>query len=108
MPVADAPPDAPTEAPRYALRFTDRPQLRRGIRLLAGDVAAMFDDRAGIAIDVNETAVEILRRCDGAHSLEQIVGDLQALFVGSSADEIHRGVRQFLEDAYRRRWIVCG
>lgn len=100
LPLADAPP--------YALRFTDRPQLRPGLRLMPGEGLAMFDDRAGVAIDINETAVEILRRCDGSYSLEQIVGDLQALFVGGSADEIHQGVRQFLEDAFRRGWVVCG
>lgn len=96
-----------TDTPRYTLCFNDRPQLRSGMRLQAGGCAATFEDQAGTAIEINETAIEILRRCDGSYSVEQIVGDLQALFVGESAEEIRRGVREFLEDAFRRGWIVC-
>lgn len=55
-------------------------------------------------ITLNPSAGEILKRCDGSLTAEEITADLQRQFpdVDLSAD-----VHEFLEMAYERGWI-CG
>ncbi|HUD42683.1 MAG TPA: pyrroloquinoline quinone biosynthesis peptide chaperone PqqD [Dokdonella sp.] len=53
-------------------------------------------------VQLNRSAAEILRRCDGTRSVAAIVAELEAAFAtsGLAAD-----VAQFLEHARAQRWI---
>lgn len=55
-------------------------------------------------ITLNPSAGEILKRCDGSLTAEEITADLQRQFpdVDLSAD-----VHEFLEMAYERGWICA-
>ena len=53
-------------------------------------------------INLNPSAGEILKRCDGTRTLAGIIEDLQQQFPGADlADD----VREFLEGAYERGWV---
>jgi pyrroloquinoline quinone biosynthesis protein D len=54
-------------------------------------------------VKLNGPASEILRRCDGQRSVQQIVGELERSF--NEAD-LRADVCNFLRDAYERGWIV--
>lgn len=56
------------------------------------------------AVRLNETAAEILKRCDGSRSVAQLVDELKALYAGVGG-EIDDGVRRFLALAHAKGWI---
>jgi pyrroloquinoline quinone biosynthesis protein D len=53
-------------------------------------------------VELNQSSAEILKLCDGAHTLEQIVGELERKFetTGLSGD-----INAFLEIALKNGWI---
>ena len=53
-------------------------------------------------VKLNESAHEILLRCDGQRTVAAIVADLQREFPGA---ELEQQVRQFLQQAYSSGWI---
>jgi pyrroloquinoline quinone biosynthesis protein D len=53
-------------------------------------------------VKLNASAGEILKRCDGATSVEAIVADLERAF---STTGLERDVRGFLDMAAEHRWI---
>lgn len=53
-------------------------------------------------VKLNQSAGEILKRCDGSRTLKEIVSDLEKAF---SATGLEEDVREFLKDAYERGWI---
>lgn len=55
-------------------------------------------------IKLNESAGEILKRCDGQSSVEAIIADLQAAFPGAEAD-IDAGARAFIDVACAKGWL---
>jgi pyrroloquinoline quinone biosynthesis protein D len=54
-------------------------------------------------VKLNGPAGEILRRCDGRLTVQQLVSDLERSF-GES--DLGGDVRDFLSDAYGRGWII--
>ena len=54
-------------------------------------------------VKLNATAAEILRRCDGSSSVEQLVGGLERDFAPA---DLRADVHHFLGDAYGRGWLV--
>ena len=54
-------------------------------------------------VKLNATAAEIMRRCDGAHSVSMIVEELKDLFTDAEAISDH--VKEFLVAANERQWI---
>jgi pyrroloquinoline quinone biosynthesis protein D len=54
-------------------------------------------------VKLNDPAGEILRRCDGRLTVQQLVSDLERSF-GES--DLSGDVCEFLSDAYGRGWIV--
>lgn len=85
----------------------DRPRLAAGCRL-------RFDDECGSTwlvmhsddcIRLNDSAAEILRRCNGDLSVASLVADLTDFYVGSAEAEVTSGVHAFLYLAVSRGWI---
>ncbi len=55
-------------------------------------------------IKLNPTAGEILKRCDGRRTVNDIVADLQAAFPGAEA-QIADGTRAFIAVAQDKGWL---
>jgi pyrroloquinoline quinone biosynthesis protein D len=53
-------------------------------------------------VKLNPSAAEILKRCDGARNIQQLIDDLQAQFPGA---DLEADVMQFLHAAHERGWI---
>lgn len=54
-------------------------------------------------VELNQSAGEILKRCDGQRDLTAIVHDLEQAF---NAQGLDGDVRAFVEMAAQRRWLV--
>jgi pyrroloquinoline quinone biosynthesis protein D len=54
-------------------------------------------------VKLNASAAEVLRRCDGATSVQQIVAGLERDFAPA---DVRADVCQFLGDAHGRGWIA--
>lgn len=89
----------------FAFALADRPVLRRDLEVTAGDGGLGLLAGPTLSVPLNETATEILLRCQGTNSVRQIIEDFQNLFVAATAEEIERGVLEFLEVAHRRGWV---
>ncbi|QIM51282.1 pyrroloquinoline quinone biosynthesis peptide chaperone PqqD [Hydrogenophaga crocea] len=81
----------------------DLPRLSRRFRLQYEDAqqAWVLLYPEGM-VQLNHSAAEILKRCDGAHSLDGIVADLETAF---SVLGIGGQVRALLEEGSRRGWL---
>ena len=53
-------------------------------------------------VKLNQSAGEILKRCDGERSLDAIVRDLEAAF---STQGLTKDVHAFVEIAAKQRWL---
>lgn len=81
----------------------ERPGIRAGFRLQweAVQNAYVLLYPEGM-VKLNTSAAEILRRCDGVRSVDEIVADLEAAFQrGGLRDEVER----FLDLATQQGWI---
>ena len=86
--------------------FLDRPHLRPGYRLRSESTESVFYLVHGSGtIWLNDSAAEIIKRCNGYSTVGDIVRELQALFVAASAVEIETSVRDFLHEACIKGWI---
>ena len=53
-------------------------------------------------VRLNTPAAEILRRCDGSRTVDEIVAELELAF---AQDGLRAEVRAFLEQAHERGWL---
>jgi pyrroloquinoline quinone biosynthesis protein D len=53
-------------------------------------------------VKLNQSAGEILKRCDGQRSLDDVVRDLETAF---NAQGLTKDVRAFVEIAAKQRWL---
>ncbi len=53
-------------------------------------------------VQLNDSAAEILKRCDGQRSLGEIVADLEAVF---QVQDLAPQVNALLEEGQRRGWV---
>jgi pyrroloquinoline quinone biosynthesis protein D len=53
-------------------------------------------------VQLNRSAAEILRRCDGRRSVAQIVSELELAFAQPA---LHDDVCNFLDEARQRGWL---
>jgi pyrroloquinoline quinone biosynthesis protein D len=53
-------------------------------------------------VQLNDSAAEILRRCDGRHTVPDIVGELEALF---DTQGIAPQVQSLIDEGIRRGWL---
>lgn len=80
-----------------------RPAIRTGFRLQWEPVqnAYVMLYPEGM-ITLNTSAAEILRRCDGSRTVDEIVADLEAAF---QRTDLKQDVIAFLEGAARQGWV---
>jgi pyrroloquinoline quinone biosynthesis protein D len=84
---------------------SSHPKLARGCRLRAtddGDFLLMPESM----LRMNRTGSEILKRCDGAHTVEQIVAELQTVYAGAEKEKLSAEVDTFLARLKERLAIV--
>ena len=82
---------------------TGKPALASKARLrfdrLSGGYMLLYPER-GLAL--NATAASILKLCDGARTLETIVGELHREYADRSDDDVRHEVVDFLEELLKR------
>lgn len=54
-------------------------------------------------IKLNQSASEILKRCTGGMSVDDIIAELSGLFI--DAPDITQSIYKFLENSYAKGWI---
>jgi len=53
-------------------------------------------------VKLNQSAAEILKRCDGTRDIETLIADLEQAF---NATGLRPEVRAFVADAHSRGWL---
>ena len=87
-----------------ALEATSRPAVGPGFRLQwepAQESHVLLYPEG--MVKLSQSAGEIVKRCDGTRSVEQIVADLEAAFGATGLDG---DVRAFVDLAGKQRWLV--
>jgi pyrroloquinoline quinone biosynthesis protein D len=84
--------DRPRLGAQYSLRVGEPPD---GRCLVGGEKK----------VRLNETAAEIILRCDGRHSVATVIDELRCLYDCASDEEVSGAVRTFLELALSKGWI---
>ncbi len=81
----------------------DSPAIRHGFRLQwePAQSAHVLLYPEGM-VKLNASAAEILRRCDGSHTVDQIVNELEQVF---QATGLTPEVMQFIDSAAERGWL---
>lgn len=90
--------DTPVSAP-----LPERPRLSRLFRLQfesAQDAWVLLYPEG--MVQLNQSAAEILRRCDGRRHVDDIVDELQTLF---NVQGIRDQIAALLQEGLRRGWI---
>ncbi|QCB44864.1 pyrroloquinoline quinone biosynthesis peptide chaperone PqqD [Hydrogenophaga sp. PAMC20947] len=81
----------------------DRPKLSRRFRLQYEEAQSrwvlLYPEGM---VQLNDSAAEILKRCDGLRSLQAIVAELETAF---GAQDLKPQVVSLLEEGQRRGWI---
>jgi pyrroloquinoline quinone biosynthesis protein D len=81
------------------------PKLARGCRLRATDEGEFLLMPESM-LRMNRTGSEILKLCDGRHTVEQIVSELQTVFTGVESTALSAQVQTFLARLKERLAIV--
>jgi pyrroloquinoline quinone biosynthesis protein D len=82
-----------------------RPRLAPGCRWAEANGAErmlMFPEGA---LRLQGTGREILERCDGQRSLQQIVEELQTLYMAAASGRIQQEVSDFLQNLQQKRVV---
>lgn len=83
--------------------MTDRPSIRSGIRLQWEEVqnsyVLLYPEGM---VKLNTSAAEILRRCDGVRSVDEIVADLELAFKRTG---LQPEIEHFLQLARAQGWL---
>ncbi len=87
-----------------ALENLSQPRLAPGCRWTGEGEDRMVVFPEG-AIRLQGTALAVLERCDGTHTLEQIVQELVALYNLSDAVKIRQDAIAFLERLQQKRLV---
>ena len=80
-----------------------RPRIGAGFRLQwepAQDCHVLLYPEG--MVKLNQSAGEILKRCDGQRSLDDVVRDLEATF---NTQGLAKDVQAFVEIAVKQRWL---
>ena len=89
-----------------AIETTATPNIGRGFRLQwePAQQAHVLLYPEGM-VKLNGSAAEILKRCDGRRTVQEIVADLETAF---GATGLLKDVMSFMEFAITKRWLEIG
>lgn len=75
--------------------LNSRPRLAPGVRLgeNQGQRVLLMPERA---LRLNGPSLEIVQRCDGKHSVEQIIGELQQLYSKADPRKVEEDILGYL------------
>jgi pyrroloquinoline quinone biosynthesis protein D len=81
-----------------------RPRLAPGCRLHSNnnDAVMLFPEGA---LRLEGPSQQILEHCDGQRTFQEIVGALQALYVGAGQTQIREDIASFLEQMKQERIV---
>ena len=86
------------------LAATSRPRVGHGFRLqweaAQGSFVLLYPEGM---VKLNQSAGEIMKRCDGQADLAAIVADIEGAF---NAIGLEKDVRGFIEVAAKQRWLT--
>lgn len=83
---------------------SSRPTLTRGCRLRVTDQGCVLLMPESL-LRMNGPGGEILKRCDGAHSVLQIVAELRTIYSGPDSERLGAEVESFLTRLLHKRVI---
>ncbi len=86
------------------LAASSRPRVSSGFRLQWEEAQSAFVllYPEGM-VKLNQSAGEIMKRCDGAADVSAIVADLERAF---NATGLEKDVRSFIDIAAKQRWLT--
>ena len=83
-----------------------RPAIKTGFRLqwepVQNSYVMLYPEGM---ITLNTSAAEILRRCDGVRTVDDIIAELETAF---QRTELKNDIVNFLEGAVRQGWVQLG
>jgi len=81
---------------------TSRPQLAAGVRLgeNQGQRVLLMPERA---LRLNGPSLEIVERCDGNHTVAQIVAELQGLYSKAKPQKVEEDILGYLQLLHDQR-----
>jgi pyrroloquinoline quinone biosynthesis protein D len=89
--------------PRHENALPEHPRLSRRFRLQFEEAqqrhVLLYPEGM---VQLNDTAAEIIRRCDGSRTVDGIVNDLETTY---RVQGIAPQVRNLIEEGLRRGWI---
>ena len=85
-----------------SLNSESRPQLAPGIRLgeNQGQRVLLMPERA---LRLNGPSLEIVSRCDGKHTVAQLVAELQKLYSKAEPKKVEQDILGYLELLHTKR-----
>ena len=84
------------------LELTSKPRLAPGVRLgeNQGQRVLLMPERA---LRLNGPSLEIVQRCDGMHSVQQIVTELQQLYSKADPAKVEQDILGYLQLLLKER-----
>lgn len=84
------------------LELTSKPRLAPGVRLgeNQGQRVLLMPERA---LRLNGPSLEIVERCDGTHSVQQIVTELQQLYSKADPTKVEQDILGYLQLLLKER-----
>ncbi|HLZ50105.1 MAG TPA: pyrroloquinoline quinone biosynthesis peptide chaperone PqqD [Candidatus Acidoferrum sp.] len=84
------------------LELTGKPRLAPGVRLgeNQGQRVLLMPERA---LRLNGPSLEIVERCDGKHSVQQIVAELQQLYSKAEPVKVEQDILGYLQLLQKER-----
>jgi pyrroloquinoline quinone biosynthesis protein D len=84
------------------LELTSKPRLAPGVRLgeNQGQRVLLMPERA---LRLNGPSLEIVERCDGKHSVQQIVAELQQLYSKAEPVKVEQDILGYLQLLQKER-----
>lgn len=89
-----------------SVQVTDCPRIGREFRVRAGDTPdSRWLVHGDATVLLNDSAAEIISRCDGRHTVASLIQELGEVYVGAPESDIADGVTAFLELALSKGWV---
>lgn len=87
-----------------SLDLNSRPQLAAGVRLGENDNqrVLLMPERA---LRLNGPSLEIVQRCDGQHTVQQIVSELQQIYSKAKPEKVEQDILGYLQLLHSQRAI---